>query len=684
MKRELIFLIGLVVLIATAAAFLMFGRAREVSLRGPGRSPFEDFDRASNESTGGGPRRGSRPPRDEAPLLPPVRDSHGRELEPIASRDDFGRLQGGILVVVRGTEAEALSGATVCLHEFFPGPASGQRGEELARRESDAQGEARFPALEVGPAYALVVRHPAFRRFQSTGLRLEPGRFLIQEVDLGPGIALGGRVLTETDQSPIAGAEVTVWDLSAGGADPEGEIEASGATDGAGRFLIERLSSGPKRVVASYPGQGSAARPWLVLEAKLTEIELKLGQGAAMSGRVLDPEGRPIRGASVRARPVVGQTGDAAGGYYPETTTDERGVWVIEGLRQGQYFLRASKRGHAEGNFSRPGEPRRTSMANAVAGEMGIDLYLGQGPVVRGRVIDGETGEPLGAFDLYGNGAKDPVALEARDRQRVVDAEGRFEYAVPVVGSQARFIWLHARAPGYAGGSVLVDFSLRGNGIGELTGLREGVEIVMLKGGGLAGRVVDPAGRPLPGCSIVARRLRDPAAVPNSPLINQLGPESYVIAGRAHGDEEGRFLVANLGAGRYRVEFEHPEFAPAIFADEVEFEGHGEMDIGTTTLRRGGRVTGQVVDQDGQPEEGARVALYATDRRLGARFEQRCSFGGGFDFSRVPAGEYRLVVIERDGLDTRSAWYQELKKRRPTEYPIVVEDGAERDYRLDG
>jgi protocatechuate 3,4-dioxygenase beta subunit len=117
---------------------------------------------------------------------------------------------------------------------------------------------------------------------------------------------------------------------------------------------------------------------------------LALDRGCSISGRVLDSEGRPVRGASVRAH-----IRDEEGRLSPNLTflevqgeTDQDGRYVVEGLPAHEgYEVTASHEDHSEGSVAGIRIGKREDVK-------GVDIEIFDGGAIRGRVTD-EDGHGL-------------------------------------------------------------------------------------------------------------------------------------------------------------------------------------------------------------------------------------------------------------------------------------------------
>jgi beta-lactamase regulating signal transducer with metallopeptidase domain len=127
--------------------------------------------------------------------------------------------------------------------------------------------------------------------------------------------SLSGRVINSVTGAGIGGAEVSAW-ISDRGHAPET------VTDDTGAFRFAGIPDGPYTVMAMkdgfFPGQSSFESP--VRVSGDTQFDLKMTPNATLRGRVLDPEGKPAAGVSVKFGPPS----------VPVSVTDEKGEFVFE------------------------------------------------------------------------------------------------------------------------------------------------------------------------------------------------------------------------------------------------------------------------------------------------------------------------------------------------------------------
>jgi hypothetical protein len=133
-------------------------------------------------------------------------------------------------------------------------------------------------------------------------------------------------------------------------------------------------------------------------------------QTARISGRVVeDGTNAPLSGARVTVYAIGGPPVTSFPPLPPQTTTDEFGRYVFDGLPPGRYRLNAQKGGFAP---QLPPDPSAFRSFDLAAGQSldGVDISLQRGAVIAGQILDPSSGAPLAdavvtAMKRFGGGA---------------------------------------------------------------------------------------------------------------------------------------------------------------------------------------------------------------------------------------------------------------------------------------
>jgi hypothetical protein len=340
-----------------------------------------------------------------------------------------------------------------------------------------------------------------------------PGRV---ELALEPGGTLEGTV-TAAGGAPAAGARVRL-DVVAG---PDTGAPARLAlADERGRFRFEGVPAGQVTLAAVHAlgAARSAAQP--VGPGQQASVALTLEAPAAVEGRVVGADGKPVAGV-----PVV-------------AVAEEQGVTPAVALSgaDGRYRLAPLAAGAQRvvlvaGGRWRPGFAEAERAVTARAGETvsGVDLALPRAPGRLSGTVVGPDGQPVtGAAVVVrpaSAGARPPGPFEGH--QALTGAGGRFSLEAP--GALRCTAWAsHPRHAAAAG--VEVDCAA------------EKVVLRLAGGTRLAGDVRGADGTPAPEYTLTAVRLAE----------GREGPPVEAVSVRVRA-ADGGFDVGPLAPGRYTL-----------------------------------------------------------------------------------------------------------------------------------
>ncbi len=247
---------------------------------------------------------------------------------------------------------------------------------------------------------------------------------------------ISGRVTAGSE--PAAGVEVI---LKSGGGSSVTDFLQSGpaitaTTDSDGWFKFASVPPGSYRLVAYAPahiieGEANPLTPGKVINIgegeTIENINFSITRGGIVTGRVTDPDNRPVIAESVRAYKLDANGKRASSGIpdFGMWQTDDRGVYRIYGLEPGKYIVAAGassedtllRMGGGSGGtyYRRTFYPEAVEEAEAKVVEIrsgteseGIDIKLAPASksktfTVTGRVIEADTNKPVaGVMIGYG------------------------------------------------------------------------------------------------------------------------------------------------------------------------------------------------------------------------------------------------------------------------------------------
>ena len=261
-----------------------------------------------------------------------------------------------------------------------------------------------FPAPNAPLAEKVFPKNPLWARIEAPGMATQTRLLLASAttIRLGKARSWSG-IVFDSDQKPLAGVGVEVWRWSEESLFDDSAAEFAAAqfaaadrawplksvTDAEGRWKIDGL---PERGRALLVLNG----PLVVtnyFEAEIRESDappLFAERGAALSGRLVAPDGKPLKGVPISISANGGLTGD-------ETAfTDATGRFAISGLRSGVYSLQFTDYSGApatDPGFLLPALSNITARAGQT-NDLGVHKAQ-RGIIMRGQVVDAQSKKPI-------------------------------------------------------------------------------------------------------------------------------------------------------------------------------------------------------------------------------------------------------------------------------------------------
>lgn len=495
-----------------------------------------------------------------------------------------------------------------------------------------ASGLVRIPVAEPG-TYRLRVRAEGYRATWVEPFEVPAGATVrLGTLSLDRGLVVRGRCVRE-DRSPVSGARVRIEPR---GAALLGDLEVgfrTVTTHADGRFEIAGLSSGRYDLRVRHRRAGSSERR-IELDGRAAEDlgDVVLDAETRVAGRVMD------RSGTARSDLTVKQYDEEGARLVPldQWTTDAAGRFVAN-VPPGKYLLRVESDHVLLSQSVEIEAVEKQQLELTVPGVAVHGLVARDGePVAEGTVLLVEPTDPGlrgGVIDLRGSGEQRVLGGPTSRQSAPVDVNGRFDFGDVAPGLD-RFAYVAGDGrkwtrdllvPDQADASVLVD----------LTGLV------------LRGRVHE-------------RGADTPVAGATLRLVADLGD---VMAGGQSADD-GRFAIADLQPGRYRLTVSAPGYVTKTVADVPVEPGAPELDC-ELDHGAGGDLRAHLTRPDGSPAafdfltlvdaSGAKVRAAPTDEMGRVVFEDLPAgvFFVVWGDALAGAGVSRPVVLsaEQDGAD---------------------------------
>ena len=530
-----------------------------------------------------------------------------------------------------------------------------------------------------GDGAQLLLEHPLFAARGHPAPPLVEGTVDAGVIVMDPAGRVVGRVLGP-DHGPVAGARLGVRaaDKSASslgdllmlslGSMDEALTTTRSVADGG--FAVEGLRPGRFDLMVSADGLPMlSVRDVTVAVGVTTDVgDLTFDRGLSISGVVLDGDGQPAAG--VRVRSVGNPASDLSalsdvsamllvGGLSQTTESGPDGAFLLEGLTEGDYHVKAGDRSWSE-----------DEREHVSAGTRGLVLHVHRLGELLVRVVSAADGAPVPDPDVE---ARD----EAEDREPTVDAGSTLEWrarsereqgdglpgapfpddltgVARVRGAGRAGTRLTVRAPGFAETLVMAPPVREAR--------RVEVVVELMPEARIAGVVLDDRGLPLVGATVTASRAggaspatgggagatslgvstdRSARLVPGQGL--SFDGDAPALEQSATSDGQGRFVVRSLGAGTWNVSASADGML-ACAPVTLELGPSEQLDGVELRLLPGGSIVGQVAESDGVGVPGVRLSIepleYAAPsfdpEAMSERLQQQLarSFGAGGDDSR--------------------------------------------------
>ncbi|MBN1347112.1 MAG: carboxypeptidase regulatory-like domain-containing protein, partial [Phycisphaerae bacterium] len=287
-----------------------------------------------------------------------------------------GTVIGGI---VQDPAGKPIKGASVCIDMSCADEMDHVHiHDQVAKTDADGKWQ-----CDVIPPDASEVRlsvtHPNYvardRDYGASPPPIEQLRDKTYTVTLAKGIVIQGTV-TDLDGKPIEGALIIL------GQELPDELPQT-KTDAKGQYRLACAAAGVNFVTVYAKGHVPDQKR-LVAAADIPPVDFRLGPPYIIHGRVLDPQGRPLKGARVSPNRWRGL-------WINEFhfDTDDQGRFRWDNAPPDTIAFYVAKKGYQ----TLPNYPLSPSTADHV-------IRLQPTPIVKGAVVDAETGRPIPKFKV--------------------------------------------------------------------------------------------------------------------------------------------------------------------------------------------------------------------------------------------------------------------------------------------
>ena len=488
-----------------------------------------------------------------------------------------------------------------------------------------SDGRFQFCAVPVGRPLTVTTEESPFARHFGEDLEPSPGERVDVSINLQIGGTVRGRIVDEAGAT-VAGADVEALGREFFG-NPSADLRET-KSDDEGRYVLEGLTPGRVWLKVEHDDyREKLGSPFDLADGEILEApDVILDAGLAIAGIIKFPDGRPAVGAKVEIDPDLAEnlTGSpmdprAFAGADGDDLTDEAGAFRITGVGEGPWTVTVELEVADE---SRPKASGRwtafEALLRAPMDDMAITL---EAPVIlAGSVVD-TSAQPVVEFAVEGtrSGSQWYMPPSETKSESFESEDGQF-----VLSGLRSGDWTF---------TVTADGMARSKKLNLTLPTEKSASFVLSRPVVLAGRVTDPNGEPIGGAEIG----------------KELEGAEVISAMQGRGDwpttttdDEGNFELEGVQPGAGSIVAKKDGWAQSEgFAYELA-EGESARDI-VLALRKGGTITGEVFDADGEPAAGCMVIVQIPT--LEERRFTNADPSGRFEESGLMPGSYQVQAF---------------------------------------
>jgi hypothetical protein len=526
--------------------------------------------------------------------------------------------------------------------------------------------------------------------------------------------SVAGTVIVAGTSAPIADAEVAI-------VTPDGVLEAT--TDASGRFALDNVPVGRQTVLIRADGFFVEPTTPNIPFLTRAEVPVNVAAGAApiaipnvsmvrggtISGRVVDPQGKPLPFVRVQAlRPSAGTLNSGVMPDFGNRMTDDRGEYRMFFVPPGEYVVRAQVQGGRPAGpvQPRPGEmqtlvstlfPNTTDMTQAgkvvvKSGEevLGIDISVKMETVtlpppapkpaggfrISGLVIDGLLPR-IGTGQLMLGSESEAAPPRPAGNVIIGATPGAFEIPNVQPGKYDLFVSMghESGSPGPAGG-----IQAWGRAVVEVRDQDvEGIRMIVHPSMDVPG-IVKIDGKPASeGGSLKI-------GLSATGTAGRLGNYRGILDRTQTPDANGKVTIPRAAEGNYQFFIQGADdlYIADVRQGDTSILASG-IDVRNATpapfeilLSSGGSIVeGVVLNADKSPVNGALVLLVPADKQLFRSYKTATAGADGkYSFRGVRPGEYKVFAGPPGALPPGGLTPELLSTIEPRGTSVTVKAGT--------
>jgi hypothetical protein len=505
--------------------------------------------------------------------------------------------------VVHDEQGNPIAGVdVVCM---LPGDSSAGRNRgdlwESAKGRSDEQGRWRCDGIEKDLKEVRIrVKHGDFvselENDFTSKLPMEELRAMKGVIVMKKGLEVAGLVVDEAGKA-IGNASVRVGE-------PYGNSMKVRA-DGDGRFVLKNSRPGSVTLTATARGYAPGVKA-VKVGKEMGAVEFRLAKGNTIRGKIVDVNGKPVRGVMVALSPFHGlqwMTNSKADGTF-EWTEAPAGELQFDMMKEGYVYVRQFRMSPSEKEYV---------------------ITLRPPQKWHGSVVDAETGKPMESFLVVPGwqGENSPVFWDRSAASAKKGQNGQYEIEFTQPASARS---LSIEVPGYLP-AVSPPYKMDQSDVV--------FDVKLKKGTGPSGVVRSADGKPAAGVDVVLSTPTSSIQIRNGEFVLNRGGKAPTIKTGA----DGKFQLA-------------PEIEPFVllamgdggYAEVTSEQLKASQDV---KLQPWGRVVGKLM-KGSKPWPNEMVKLNykwnynPKNEQIHFEYEAKCDQEGNFVFERVVPKEMKV------------------------------------------
>jgi hypothetical protein len=418
--------------------------------------------------------------------------------------------------------------------------------------------------------------------------------------------------------------------------------------------------------------------------------------GGVISGRILDPAGRPTAAVLVTAARVFYQDGRPILGPVKSTSTDDRGDYRLFWLEPGDYLVTAEKSlptGPAKGYFPGGDDARAAIGVNVREGTESSRIDFSLGRIPASVTVSGSVTSAVPGFEIRVSPPQSKDGLSASQAPspadlRAIQASAALQYYLLPLDA-GRIFEAPALSP-----NTITNSQDRAAGKFELRNVRSGsYELYAVlqdrtstpPTSYFAHRTIDVEAQDLGGLALflapgieVKGKIRAGPGITSTSARVTLRPKALLPGwtGTTVVSTDGTFNIPNVPESQYNLTIE--PFEPSAYVAELLQGRINTLDRGVVTVSQtlpdtieavieapAGTIRGTVLASTSQLEAGILVTLVPEDSRREnlALYRRAITTGGIFSFAGVAPGRYKLFAWQTlpDGAEQNAEFMDAYK-----------------------